>query len=364
MSTLRRGRESFRQRGPTLKRRPEALVNRRNYHDTRAFLRYREEVRQNDPRTVEFSRVSLDHLLKWATSTPFSQIGALRPTLPAYLESLNVSVSYRAKLLQNIRDFLTYARDTWPERYPLNRGFLDSLHTRQLAGTVAEPEVWSLEDVRTLTAFAPENIRDEADIAAVAFLFLSGMRVSAFTSLPVKAVDFSREPVLVRQWPDLGVRTKNRKAANTFLLPQSDLDDLRAIARAWDAKVREALGDGGLWYAVLDPDGGFATVQEAGIHRDDALRRRLRSLCERAGVTYRSPHKLRHGHIAWARDRCVTVAEFKAVSQNVMHESMNLTDARYATLSDSDLAARLSGLGEDQRAQVAAVIEQLFGGHF
>ncbi len=345
-----------------MKRRVGALLNRRNYQDTRAFLMYREEVRQNDPRTVDFARVALDHLLRWATATPFSQAASLRPTLPAYLEGLGISVAYRGKLLQNVRDFFGYARDTWPERYPLARAFLDSLHTRQRVGAVAEVKNWTVEDVRALTLFEPRSLRDEADIAAAAFLFLSGMRVSAFTSLPLRAVDFDRDPVLVRQWPDLGVRTKNGKAANTFLLPQPELADLRDVARRWDVKVRAALGDSALWYAVLDPDGGFAQIQEAGAHRDDALRRRLRDLCERAGVPYRSPHKFRHGHIAWARDRCVTVAEFKAVSQNVMHESMSLTDSRYSTLGESELAARLAGLGAEERAEVAALVEALFNG--
>jgi hypothetical protein len=48
-------------------------------------------------------------------------------------------------------------------------------------------------------------------------LFLSGARASAFTTLPLSAVDLPARTL--RQWPELGVATKNGKRATTYLLP-------------------------------------------------------------------------------------------------------------------------------------------------
>ncbi len=206
------------------------------------------------------------------------------------------------------------------------------------------------------------TLTEEADVAAVAFLFLSGMRISAFTSLPVCAVDCAQDPIPVRQWPELGVRTKNGVAATTFLLPYSELADLRAIVKLWDAKVRAAVGAQGLWYPVLDPNGGFAAKQKPGVHRDEAFRHRLQQLCERAGVTYLSPHRLRHGHIHWAQEQCTTAAEYKAVSQNVMHASMEITDQRYGRLTETELRTTLQGLGGKNRgAIIDPLATALFG---
>lgn len=73
------------------------------------------------------------------------------------------------------------------------------------------------EEVRKLVnPPAPQNdlalIRDQA---AAAFLFVSGIRASAFVTLPISAIDLKN--LTVYQWPELGVNTKNGKKATTFL---------------------------------------------------------------------------------------------------------------------------------------------------
>jgi hypothetical protein len=64
-------------------------------------------------------------------------------------------------------------------------------------------------------------------------LFLSGARASAFTTLPISAVDLPGRTL--HQWPELGVATKNGKRATTYLLP---IPELLAVAQTWDDKVR------------------------------------------------------------------------------------------------------------------------------
>jgi hypothetical protein len=42
------------------------------------------------------------------------------------------------------------------------------------------------------------------------------MRAGAFSTLPISAVDLSSRTI--KQWPALGVKTKNGKSATTYLL--------------------------------------------------------------------------------------------------------------------------------------------------
>lgn len=351
-----------------MKRSPDALINRHSWKDTRAYLRYLTEVRQNSEGTVAFARVAMDHLLMWSTKMPLPRAAELRPTFPVHLETLDISVTYRRKLLENARLFFTWARDEWPDRYDLKRDFIDGLRTRTQQGAVAERQLYTLDQVRAITALTPRSLVEERDIAAIAFMFLSGMRGGAFVSMPLLAVDWERSPVLVRQWPDLGVRTKNGKAANTYLLAHSELADLRAIAEAWHKKAVAAVGERAMWYTLIEPDREtFSAFQVPGEHRVNGLVRRLQLLCARAGVEYLSPHKLRHGHIVWALERCNSLADFKAVSQNVMHESMQTTDAMYSGLLEADVAARIAGLGsrevvlgQDKDALLDALAQALF----
>jgi len=347
-----------------MKRRGTDLINRRNWQDTREYLRYYEEVLQNKTRSVDFARTAVDHLLRWATSTPLPRAPEIRPVFPQHLNDLGKAPEYQRKLLNTARSFFEWARDRWPDRYVLKRQYIDTLRSKAKETAVPSREVYTLDHVRAILAYQPRTLAEERDRAAVAFLYLSGMRVGAFATLPLCAVHFDQHPVLVNQWTSLGVRTKNDVVANTVLLEGPDLHDLHAVVSAWDALAREHLGCRGMWYSLIEPDGmNFMLDQTPGRYRGDGIARRLRVLCELAGVTYLSPHKLRHGHILYAFARCQTMADVKAVSQNVMHKQLSTTDAIYARLTDDDVARRIQGLSKPRMndAQLDELARALFG---
>jgi integrase len=331
-----------------MKRRSNALINRRNYRDTRQYLTYCAEVRQNCPATVNATRTALDHLLRWATSVPFTRASEIRPIFPAYIEDLGVSLVYQEKQLQYARRFFQYGRSRWERYEDLSFDWIDSLRPAKSKGegTVKTRELFTLDQVLKLIRLTPRTLTEERQIAGVAFLFLSGMRRRAFTTLPLCAIDWEHEPALVRQWPKLGVKTKNGKAANTYLLTHPDLEELHQVARAWYDKVQAAVGEWGMFYALLTHEPDFDPYQVPGKNRGGRLNERLHALCDRAGVPSLSPHKLRHGHAVWALQQCRTIAEYKAVSQNIMHESLTTTDAIYSGMLGQDVAGYIAGLGQ------------------
>jgi len=57
------------------------------------------------------------------------------------------------------------------------------------------------------------------------------------------------------------------------------------------------------------------------------------------------PHKFGHGHAVYALIMAKDVAALKAVSQNLMHENLTVTDGVYGILSDADVSRQISALG-------------------
>ena len=69
-------------------------------------------------------------------------------------------------------------------------------------------------------------------------------------------------------------------------------------------------------------------------------------MCNQADVPYRSPHKLRHGHALYALHRARTFPEFKAISQNLMHDSLTTTDAIYGQLMYDEVRQVITTIGK------------------
>ncbi len=56
------------------------------------------------------------------------------------------------------------------------------------------------------------------------------------------------------------------------------------------------------------------------------------------------------------------MADFKAISMNLMHANMSITDGIYSVLSEQDIKDRIGSLNSDKKASkadVAALLRQL-----
>lgn len=328
-----------------MKRHANALISRRNYRDTRAYLMYCDEVLHAALGSLNLYRTALDHLLRWSTDIPFSRADDIRPVFPRYVAEMGLSVRYQEKLIEIARSFIGWAYVRYPDAYP-GPLFLETLRpVKNHTPAVRRRQLYTLDDALCLAATPANTLTEERDRAAACLLFLSGMRANAFVTLPLLAIDLTTYEL--RQWPELGVKTKNRKPGTTYLLQTKDVEPLLEIVRAWDTTVRRSLEPTAPWYALLDRTGeAFAQEQTPGHSRAQNLARHLKLLCERAGISYRSPHKFRHGFAVYALSQCETMDDFKAVSQNLMHEQMGTTDALYAEMLCSQVATRMASLGK------------------
>lgn len=350
------------------------MICRQNYHDTRKWLDYERDVRQVSEKTVSKYRGSIRHLLEWADSTPFTKAHTVRPSYPVHLRGVPVVRDYKAmgRTLSKAtidlacliaRDFFTWARRDLRHYKTVEGAWVETLRPGRLAGVVHERELYTIEEVRALVVASPgDGLREKREKAAVALLFLSGMRVGAFVTLPISALDLVN--LSVKQWPELGVATKNSKAATTYLL---NIPDLLDVVRAWDDIVRPAIQPSGVWYAKLEDGMGNnadALARREAVQSDrrrTGVEKGLRQLCKAADIPYRSPHKLRHGFAVYSIKRARTIADFKAISQNLMHANLSITDGVYGILTAGDVQGTIAGLagveiGNDGQGQGALIM--------
>ena len=199
-----------------------------NRRDVQAFMEYREKVLQNDPATLRVRRHELNHLLLWADDRPFPDATSFDPTFPVYLLSarndgkeIPLSPKSLNKICQTVRMFFTWSKREYPERYlTIHENWIQSIRPRRASGLqtqIKKRDFWPLEDVHKIARLPLDRLADQRDQAAICFLYLSGMRITAFATLPIGCVDIQARRI--EQLPQKGVRTKNHKAAVTTLLP-------------------------------------------------------------------------------------------------------------------------------------------------
>lgn len=341
------------------------MIHRQNWLDVRAYLDHMERRVGRDPQTIHKYRGYLRHLLEWADEQPFPQTRQLDPVYPAYLVTARadgkpqpLSFTSIKKNLDAVRAFFRYARLEWPLRYRrISESWISLLQPSRLSTPIPRVEdhqFYTLDELRTLISVSAETPRHERARVGAAMLFLSGMRPDALASLPVQCVDLAHNRIL--QFPTLGVHTKNNKAAITYLLP---IPDLLAVVDAWHQRM-QAFAPDGLWYAPLHDNGWeFIKSTRAIIGRHYVLGEDIRLLCDRAGIPYKSPYKMRHGHIVYARNLARDMSEVKAISQNVMHANMLITDQVYGALTGNQVQQTIASLGSQPASSSQTDIRRL-----
>ncbi len=327
------------------------MINKKNWQLMKKFLDYRFSVDQITKGSLKREQTHMRYVLQWAGERSFREALSIRPTLPEYLLSTRLdgkegklSSVYIKKALATARLFFSWLSDNIEGYRTLKQAWIRTLKAKRLTDTPKTKEAVTLEEINIIAASPARTLLERRARAAAVFLFLSGMRIGAFVSLPIQAVDIPNRKVI--QYPSLGVRTKNRKYGITYLL---DIPELLKVVQEWDDEVRAILPPNGFWFAPFSGENGKidANIVLIGEHRDRLARRNIKAWLEDVGLRYHSPHKFRHGHIHYGSALAKTIEDYKAVSMNVMHSSMKITDEFYSNLNDGEVQNRISSLGKD-----------------
>jgi len=344
------------------------MVNRTNYLWVKNFLKYLSEVQGLSERTVSRYWFHLRHLLLWADETLLSLASNIRPVFQAYVVDLPgksgesiLSNETQSRIIETSKRFFEWAKIHYSSDFRITTtSWIDTLRYRKTGDGHAEHEYISIDEVHQLinTPIPSNNLALQRDRAAAGMLFLSGMRSSAFTSAPIQAFDL--EKGCIYQFPkEFGVDTKNGKKATTYLLP---IPEILIVVKEWDQIVRSSLPSSAPWYAPIKNEWGEheLSLETPGKNRNQALNKRLRLLFEEAGLEYKSAHKFRHGHAVYGLQHASTMADYKAVSMNLMHEDIRTTDGIYAVLVTDEVKTRIAGLQSTTNKKSSNQMETYF----
>lgn len=329
------------------------MIDKSNWRVAKKYLDYRLHVDQITKGSMKKEETHLRYLLEWAQERSYRNASTLRPTFPEYMlsarldgEEGRLSAVYIKKALATARLFFTWLSDNETGYKHIKQSWIKTIKAKRLFNAPKISEYVTLEEIRAIARARVCTVGERRSRAALAFLYLSGMRIGAFVSLPLQAVDIANRSVL--QYPSLGVRTKNSKHAKTFLLP---VPELLEVVKQWDDEVRSNLPLNGFWFAPLSPKTGEIdpSVSEVGEHRINLARRNFKLWLAREKLPYHSPHKFRHGHIHYGLSRSKNISQYKAVSMNAMHANMDITDQFYSVLQDDELKNKIGALNSKSK---------------
>lgn len=326
------------------------MILRGNWLAVKKYLVYRSEVDQVSDKTVRLEKTWLRHLLVWADDSHLSKTPKIRPTFPQYVISGRLDGSgdefsqiYITKVIGTAKRFLDWLSRNRKGYRNIKSGYLETLKVPRMEAKPRKHESVTLDEIINISKAPIDSLRDERIQAAAVLWFLSGIRVGAFVTLPIKAVDLENRTIML--WPSLGVKTKFNQHNTAYLL---EIPELLDVVIAWNNKVRKYLDLEAPWFAPFSPIiGGFdKDYKDVGKHRSDRARKDLRIWLEKVELPYHSPHKFRHGHAVYSLKQAITITDLKAISQNLNHASIKTTDQIYSILSEDDVRERIAGFGQ------------------
>jgi site-specific recombinase XerD len=324
------------------------MINKTNWKLINKYLQYRLDVDQITNASLTREKTHTRYFLEWLQDKSFVYALQMRPTLPQYLvtnrldgEDVRLSAVYIKKVLATARMFFTWLADNEVGYRHIKQSWVRTLKIKRLVDIPKNKQIVTLEEIQEIASRPVQTLFDKRTRASLVFLYLSGMRIGAFVSMPIQAVNISKR--IVNQFPSLGVRTKNSKYATTYLLK---IPELLRVVKDWDDEVRSLLPQNGFWFAPFSFQTGDIdpTILSIGEHRTNLARRNFKQWLSHQGLPYYSPHKFKHGHVHYGLLRSKNIADYKAVSQNALHSSMQITDEVYSFLQGDEIQTRLDML--------------------
>ncbi len=191
-----------------------------------------------------------------------------------------------------------------------------------------EKEIPTIDELRVLISSIPStsevNMRDRA---LICLFSLTGMRISAAASLPIRS--FNRDTLVFRQSPNIGVKTKNSKPILTTFLP-IDLKNAEDYFLAWFDYLVGTKG-----FSPTDPI--FPSTDK---HSNDKVStsfwttsgpayKTVQKRFKEANLPAYNPHSFRHFASACLSEMRLTEIEKKACSMNFGHEDVGTTFGTY-----------------------------------
>lgn len=266
-----------------------------------------------------------------------------------------ISLSTTTAILYNIREFFGWLLRQKGYRQKLDGDIIDYLYLsdkeQRAARASLEKTPPTVSEIETaLLAMSYETDIEKRNRALIAFTILTGARVNALISFKVKDFDITRKTV----WQDpRHVATKFSKGIFTRLMTPV-LPIAEKIFLEWlDFAINE------LKFKPNEPifpksemgrdplTNAFGGIKLSRDHwqTTQSIREIFKVSFNDVSLPYFTPHLFRNTIIKWANENCTSL-EFKAISQNLGHESVKTSISAYATLSNLEQEKAIVGIGK------------------
>ena len=132
------------------------------------------------------------------------------------------------------------------------------------------------------------------------------------------------------------------------------------VVREWDRFVRSECPDEHTWYAPVHQQWGEQKLilLEPGMNRSTGLNRRLNLLTRMASLPHKSAHKYRHGYAIYGLEHCQTMAQYHALSRNLMHANIAITDGTYVHLEELERGKLLGQISSNSVRQTDGELQE------
>jgi len=251
-----------------------------------------------------------------------------------------VSVSYRYDILRYLKTFFEWlSKQNGYKR--IDQTAIEYLNLSKAEVKIAtqprDVEIPSLEEIKAvIEGIKGSSEIDMRDKALISLMFLTGARISAVRTLPMKS--FNKDKMVIDQNPALGVETKFSKRIITPLIPYL---------------YKEASNYFLEWFNYLEEKKGFkpddpifpATKIENGTENlifyntgqiepifwksSSAPSKIIEKRFRQAGIKHYKPHAIRHSLIKRLSKLPLTEEQKKAISQSLGHEDVRTTFGSY-----------------------------------
>ena len=328
-------------------------MKKNNYNNEiikRKYYSYLENSRGYAKESIKHFKISVWRWQEFTNNLDFIYFNQTRAeNFKKWLKDKNKRKSQEKMSLSHIHDTLRYLKIffSWLSeqngyRSKINKTMIDYLNLTKGEIRIATQSRMrkspSMEEAKTLI----ESIKikteiEKRDRALISLTFLTGARISALATLPIKS--FNREKLIIDQDPRLGVKTKNSKRILTTLIPFSYKEPLNYFLEWFDFLINEKKfkQTDPLFPATKTESGnnnrlGYYSTEEVSSNfwkSTSAPRKIFENRFKQAGLNYCHPHTFRHLIVREISKLPLSEEQRKAISQNLGHEDVETTFGSY-----------------------------------
>ncbi len=258
-------------------------------------------------------------------------------TREAKTKSGKLSLPTQYNYLRRIKKFFNWLADQSEYKKGIKKTDVDFLRLSKkdariaTSGTTKRIPTFD-EAMKVIQSIEVENEIDMRDRAILSFALISGMRISAISTLRMKS--FDKETELIDQNPGDGVQTKNSKKILTTFFPIGWDEPKNYFLEWYDCQLAKgAKPDDPIFPSTKK---GFSEksyskelVSDDFWSSSGGARKIFEKRCLDAGVPYFHPHSFRHLVVSIMSTTRLTEEEKKAVSLNLGHDNVATTFGSY-----------------------------------